>query len=67
MTGDEMAYTGYAVTGALLIATDDAERQQLADRYRLGGQPGPGEALGTVSMLDEASVPGLFPPGSTTG
>jgi D-amino-acid dehydrogenase len=65
LTDDGMADAGYEVTGALLIATDDAERQQLADRYRLAGQPGPGEALGAVRMLDEASVRGLFPPLAT--
>lgn len=61
---DGIADTGYAVPGGMVIAADDAEREQLADARRLiGERREAGVAnIGELTMLDDAGVQELFPP-----
>lgn len=61
---DGVTGTGYAVVGGLFVATDDAERQRLAETYRLIEErrsAGVGN-IGELSMLDESDSRSLFPP-----
>ncbi|MGH3099199.1 MAG: NAD(P)/FAD-dependent oxidoreductase [Streptosporangiales bacterium] len=64
LEGDGVSATGYAVVGALFVATDGVERQQLPETYRLieeHRRAGVGN-IEELSMLDRADSRSLFPP-----